>query len=120
MWIGVVLSVIIVAMWFITVIEPVQFETDRVQRDLNDLSIALTNACNSLEYEKRYNPVTEEGSLHFNASHTCINTSLFRCKPNLCAVEASTHNLTDITTIVIQKYDTLFVVDDSAYTGSTV
>lgn len=110
-WVGVILSVIIVALWFIGQIRPVQQEVEVLQHDLREIITFLDRACSSIAYERLYNPLTISGELTLNQTHVCIDTGfLSRCQSTPCLTQENTIQLEDVLDLkIIREQDNISI-----------
>ena len=101
MWMGSLLAALIAVIWIGKNLYPTHIEADLLNEDLERLQFDMSDACNSYEMDRMFNPRTEEGTMTFNRSKVCISTKYNSlCKDLICdpGVERvfDLHNLTYI------------------------
>ena len=79
-WIGVLGVVILATVWFITNTRPFTAESETVQKDLLQIRDTLNIAEQSIFYERKYNPLTEDGTLIVKEDEICINKTALNCR----------------------------------------
>ena len=79
-WIGVLGVVALATVWFITNTRPFTAESETIQTDLLQIRDTLNIAEQSIFYERRYNPLTEEGTLIVKEEEICINKTALNCR----------------------------------------
>ena len=111
MWIGTIISVLIMVMWFTRTIYPTQLELENINYDLKEIQSNLNLACNSIYYKVELNPRTEHGNFSITNSTACISTlRVNRCKLLLCNTQiGKIFDLENLTKLVIQKNDSYHV-----------
>ena len=70
-----VVVVIIITGWFATS-NPFSMiaAVDSVNEDLKQLTYRMNNACNTLDYYSRYNPITENAIIEFFPGEVCVSS----------------------------------------------
>lgn len=108
MWFGGLIAILIAVLWFTRHMYPYHEELDRINNDLKALQHEFNQGCNSLYYESRYNPFTEQGFFSINNTEICINgTTLHVCKPLICPTNHTTsYNLESLSFIHLVKNET--------------
>jgi hypothetical protein len=85
MWGSILMLTIITAIWVTRMITPVQADLSRMDADLQALSAISGEACNSYEYDRRYNPRTNNGNLSFTNYSICIVQESYElCTYSVC------------------------------------
>ncbi|MFT4309836.1 MAG: hypothetical protein ACMXYL_05110 [Candidatus Woesearchaeota archaeon] len=98
-------AALITVLWAVQRISPIQLEMQRVNEDIESIALLIGEACNSYEYNKRYEPRTSAGLLSFYDNHYCVNTTrLGLCSPTNCDVGYHNIDLEGIINIRIIKY----------------
>ena len=100
-------AAIISVLWAVQKISPIQIEIQRVNEDVEQLSLIFSDACNSYAYSKRYETKTHTGNLIVNDNSYCINnTRIELCSPTICDVGIHMVSLNDIRYVIVSKEQT--------------
>lgn len=113
-WIGVLGVVILATVWFITNTRPFTAESETVQKDLLQIRDTLNIAEQSIFYERRYNPLTEDGTLIVRKDEICINKTALNCRILNLNEPLNENNISldNITFIKITKNDSGLFIEE--------
>ncbi len=113
MWLAVISVAIVVSSWFASNIDPLQAESKIVEHDLTQMFNRVERACSSSFYSSNYIPQLTKGSVNFNETLLCINTTLVnKCRILACEIsESFSANFSDIMHLSFSKDDDGLVVE---------
>lgn len=116
MWVVGVLAALIIVTWYLSAAEFTQVDISAVDEDLKNIRYDVSLACQNDGLESKVFLYVNKGSLSINETAACVvvpltNSNVTRCVAMPCAVDVSAvFDLTEISTVVINKTDELFVV----------
>lgn len=85
MWMGSVISVLIIVTWLAKNIYPIHVEVQLINDDLENLQYQLSGSCNSFFFNRSFNPRMNTGTLMFDREVICIKTDVnFICRDVIC------------------------------------
>ena len=118
LWFTGIIAALIIVIWFVKN-NPFGYlaAVDNLEEDIMQLNQRISNACNTLNYYSKYNPVTEQGFIDFSEEDVCIRKEksqafryIRRCVKLACTLNTTkTFNLANITYIVIQKDENVVI-----------
>ncbi len=109
MWIGSIISVLIVIGWIGKNIYPSNIATGTMTEDLENLQLMTSDACNSNFFNRTFNPLTEQGNIIFRNNSICINTTKNNiCRDIICSTGfEGSFSLKDIVHLSVLKFENM-------------
>jgi len=109
MWVGGIIAVLIMVIWYAKNLYPTHTAVDIIESDLLNIQQSVNQACMSVSYKHEYNPITETGVFAADHSRICINTTMVAaCREVFCNVSGPVNiSLDEISTFLIEKNDTV-------------
>ncbi|RME52910.1 hypothetical protein D6783_03420 [Candidatus Woesearchaeota archaeon] len=103
MWLGGILAIVILALWFARTIYPTTKEIDILDNNLKVFKRAIGDACTSEYYRYEFNPSTiTSGYLNLTNQTVCITIRQTLCTQLLCNTnKTASWNLENLITLVI-------------------
>lgn len=84
-WLGVIVAVLIVVVWYVTSVSPQSQGVQIVSNDLTNLQELLNDMCNSATYSSTYNPFLEDGNLLVSGYDICMSSKeIKKCRKLAC------------------------------------
>ena len=106
MWMAGIITALLCVIWILGNVDPTaSLKLDLINYDLNNIQRKISEACNSAEYQGRYNPHIEEGMFSIFDSEICIEAyDIKQCTKVVCNTHVRTQiDLKDLTMIRVIK-----------------
>ncbi len=117
-WLAIIVTVIMVTLWYANSFRNDKLTLERVENDLSNIRKMIDDACEISYYNAEYNPGTKEGALDINGTDVCIQSGIvYRCKKPLChlpelALSPYHADLNSITKIVLTMSEGRLVISE--------
>lgn len=111
MWIGAILAVGILVIWFMRVVYPTNQEADIIDSNLKALQFSFGDACISKYYKNNFNPDRlEEGVLNITNNKACVTLRRTKCTTLICNTNHSeSWRLKDLAFLSIERINKTFI-----------
>ncbi|NJL43772.1 MAG: hypothetical protein HC945_00385 [Nitrosarchaeum sp.] len=110
MWIGAIIAVGILTIWYMRTVYPINTETDVIDSNLKTLQLRFGEACISRYYLYEYNPSRiDQGEFTINRTKACIRGRLHKCTTLFCDTNhTETWRMDDLVHISIERANGTF------------